>query len=440
MNEKNSAGIKYFIVVGLSVVCILLILLCAFGLISSFAGNSGGAGPFSFIKAIGGGSFGSGNGREAFNQDGGGGFSFASIPKVVYIIVAAISGIGIFVLRPIRQRLRDEYEYDENGVSRKKGSFSQLSKKERDEIDRQKMIDAERILSSTDVKRITHDGSSDPNKEMTEIIGLNNVKQDMFEMVARIKYEQEHLEEEMKGKSAKERKALQKEKMDAISSMHMVFMGPPGTGKTTVARIMTGFLYETGYIKKNKLIEIDGNFLTGLNPSESTQKTSALILKSLGGVLFIDEAYALANDNCSQEILATLVKEMEDRRGQFILIMAGYDNEMKKMISMNPGIESRVKRYFWFGDYSISDMQQIFIKMAGSEGLTVSPDMMNLFVDRIVYEQKQPNFGNARTVRNLLDKMIDRHAVNMMQNVNSPDEKYTLTAADMPEIDTHKHI
>ena len=78
--------------------------------------------------------------------------------------------------------------------------------------------------------------------------------------------------------------------------------------------------------------------------------------------------------------------------------------------------------------------------MAGSENLTVSSDMMNLFVDRIVYEQKQPNFGNARTVRNLLDKIIDRHAVNLMQGVNTEEKKYVLTAHDMPEIDTHKHI
>lgn len=354
-------------------------------------------------------------------------------PRIIGMVTTIVCGIITIVITPIRQRLRDEYEYDENGISRKKGSFSQLSKKERDAIEQAKMMDMERILSSTNMKKITHEGSMDPDTDMKNLIGLMNVKRDMHEMFSRIVYEIEKQQEEKGGK---------KKKIDVstLSSSHMIFYGNPGTGKTTVARIITGFLYQTGYIKKNQIIEIDGNFLTGLTPGESTKKTTAIIMKALGGVLFIDEAYALLNDSCSQEIIATLVKEMEDRRGEFVLIMAGYDKEMRKLVASNPGIESRIKRYLYFEDYNVNELQQIFISLAGKEGFTVSAEMMNLFVDRIIYESKQPNFGNARTVRNIIDKIIDRHATNLIDGVNSPEQKYILTEFDMPEIDTHKHI
>lgn len=357
-----------------------------------------------------------------------------TIIKIIGGVIIAVCGIISVVIVPIRQKLRDEFEYDENGVSKKHGQFSQLSKEQRDAIDQQKMMDMERILSSTNLRKITHTGSKDPDTEMKNLIGMMNVKRDMHEMFSRIVYEIQKQEDANKGKR---KKSID---ISTLSSTHMVFYGNPGTGKTTVARIITGFLYQTGYIKKNQIIEIDGNFLTGMTPGESTKKTSAIIMKALGGVLFIDEAYALLNDSCSQEILATLIKEMEDRRGEFVLIMAGYDKEMKKLIASNPGFESRIKRYLYFENYTINELQQIFISLAGKEGFNISSEIMNLFIDRIAYESKQPNFGNARTVRNIIDKIIDRHAVNLMDGVDTPEEKYILTQYDMPEIDTHKHI
>lgn len=333
-----------------------------------------------------------------------------------------------------RQQLRDEVEYDENGISRKYGNFSKLSSDERKRIEEQKMIDAERVLDSATMKRITHKGEADPDKAMNQLIGLENVKRDMHEMAARMQYENER----RKGKKKKNSASTSN-----ISSMHMIFMGPPGTGKTTVARIMAGFLYKNGYIRKNQCVEVDGNFLNGSSPGESSKKTQMLITKSLGGVLFIDEAYALLQGSggaYGQEAIATIVKAMEDNKDDIVFILAGYDKEMKQLVNSNPGIESRIKKYMWFGDYKVDDLKNIFMYMAGQANFCVSAEMMDAFEDRISYEMKQPNFGNARTVRNLLDKMIDRHAANIMDGIIDKSRKYYLEEIDMPEIDKHSHI
>lgn len=395
--EHFSVTLKYYGV----------ILLSTLGILGTFAGVMG------FLGLIP--SFGT-------STTWGDGTQSQLISKNAYLVIAVVSFVIAIASKPFRQALRDEFEYDENGVNRKKNTLSKLSKKERDEIERQNMIDAERILSSSALRKNTHKGSLNPEEDMKKLTGLASTKEEMHEMFSRMLYEKEKQKDKKK----------KKENSFFTSSNHMIFMGNPGTGKTTVARIITGFLYKTGYIKKNQIIEIDGNFLTGLAPGESTKRTNAIITKALGGVLFIDEAYALLNDSCSQEIIATLVKEMEDRRGKFILIMAGYSNEMKRLINSNPGIESRVKRYFYFEDFSLDELQQIFLSMAGEEGFCISAEMMNLFTERMICEKKKKNFGNARSVRNLLDKMIDRHAVNMADGVNTKEEKYILTKNDMP--------
>lgn len=408
MNKKKNTtitGIKYFAVIGLSALAMLLTVFSIAVFIVQQTGQAYSQNSYIF------------------------GFLARTIPRWAIITTFVIALGSQAPLTLLRQGLRDEYEYDENGVNRKKGKFSQLSKKERDEIEQAKMLDAERLLDSPTVKSITHKGSTNPNEDIKSLIGMNNVKKDMHEMVARVQYEFE-----------KQKDNKKKKKFEPISSMHMVFMGNPGTGKTVTARIMTGFLYELHYIKKNKCVEVDGNFFAGLTPSDSTKKTRMLIQRSLGGVLFIDEAYALLSKSGSQEVVATLIKEMEDKRQELVIILAGYSEEMKQLIASNPGIESRIKKYIYFEDYSVDELQQIFLKFAGDEGFSVSAELMNEFIDRITYEKKLPNFGNARAVRNLLDKIIDRHAVNLYDGINAPEDRYRLTAADMPQIDTRKHI
>ena len=167
------------------------------------------------------------------------------------IIGITLVFVGIVSYKPLdvlRKQLRDEYEYDENGISKKKGRFSDLSAKERDQIEQQKMIDAERILDSPTVKKITHSGEANPVQAMETLIGLPKIKNQMREMAARMQYELQEYE--------KSGKKLRKGQTIPHSSMHMCFYGPPGTGKTTCARIMTGFLYQYRYLCSRDLSAI----------------------------------------------------------------------------------------------------------------------------------------------------------------------------------------
>ena len=353
-------------------------------------------------------------------------FSLTSLPVWLDVILSGIC----FALQPVlaikRQAYRDEVEYDENGVNRKRGQFSQLSRKEREAIDQQKMMDAERILSATTFKSILHEGSKNCHKDLNKLVGLKNVKERISEMEARMAYEQQAMIDQKKKKKT--------ERTETLSSMHMIFSGEPGTGKTTVARIMTGLLHEYGYIEKNQCVEIDGNFFNGLSVGEASKRASMLVAKSKGGVIFIDEAYALLSGGGGQEVIATLVKAMEDNRDELVFIFAGYEKEMKDLVDSNPGIESRVKHHLAFGGYTLNDMKQIFTSMAHEKNLLVSSELLEKFSNEIMYLKSQPNFGNARTVRNLLDRIIDQHAINLRNKVVSEEDRYKLKSCDFPKM------
>lgn len=179
-----------------------------------------------------------------------------------------------------------------------------------------------------------------------------------------------------------EREAMTKEKQEkkqtrseyGMNGRHFVFYGSAGTGKTTVARIITGFLYKYGYIKENKCIEIDGNFLKAGEMSDT--KTKLLIQKAYGGVLFIDEAYAIMDGTAEygKAVIATLIKEMEDNRDKFTVILAGYKNDIKRLLDTNEGFKSRIKEYLEFPDYSTTEMKDIFQAMAHGKGYIVSQE------------------------------------------------------------------
>ena len=348
-----------------------------------------------------------------------------TIPSAVYLILAALGIIVTPFLAKWRQKLRDLVEYDENGLSKTHGQFSQLSRKEREAIDRQKTLDAERILSATTFKTICHDGSQNCHEELDRLIGLQNVKDRIHEMEARMDYEKK-AESDNKDKH----KRRKYNRTQTLSSMHMMFYGKPGTGKTTVARIMTGLLYEYGYIRKNQCVEIDGNFFNGLSVGESSKRANMLITKSLGGVIFIDEAYALLSNGGGQEVIATIVKAMEDHRDEIVFIFAGYEKEMEKLVRSNPGIESRIKYHLYFEEYNLGELKQIFKEMAHEKNLLVSEKLLDAFSNEIMYKKSQPDFGNARTVRNMLDTIIDKHAVNLRNGSIPETDRYKLKACD----------
>lgn len=285
--------------------------------------------------------------------------------------------------------------------------YSKLSDKERKEYDKQRKEEMNRVLSDSTIRKATHAGSKNPEEEMAALSGMDEVKEKINEIVARANYDKQH------GKQG-----------EGFSS-HYIFYGAPGTGKTTFARILTGFLYKNKIIKKNQCIEVDGNLLKASAPGEGGLKAEILVKNALGGVLFIDEAYSMA-EGYGNEAVDTLIKLMEDMRGQFVLILAGYTQPMSNLLSSNPGFRSRIKDYLAFPDYTTEEAEQIFKSMAKKAGLSVSKEGMQRFRERYELEKQSDDFGNARTVRNILDDAISKHALRITRNKTSKPNLLTM--------------
>jgi len=237
-------------------------------------------------------------------------------------------------------------------------------------------------------------------EELDQLIGLASVKR----MIKKIKA------------------YAKKNKGDAGFNLHMCFYGNPGTGKTEVARILSRIMYEAGVLPESKLVETDAHGLIGKYVGETAPKTEDKINDAMNGVLFIDEAYGLADDAGSggnsgygDEAIEVLLKEMEDHRGQFCVILAGYKDEMKKMIGANPGLASRIQFTLDFPDYSRDELGEIAQRFLSVKRYEITADALERVLDITEYFRALPNFANARTVRNILDQVI------MNQNLRTED-------------------
>ena len=199
-------------------------------------------------------------------------------------------------------------------------------------------------------------------------------------------------------------------------SLHLVFMGNPGTGKTTVARLLAKIYHAIGVLSKGQLVEVDRSGLVAGFVGQTAIKTQEVVQKALGGVLFIDEAYALVNqengNDFGHEAIEVLLKNMEDHRDDLIVIVAGYTDLMEKFIHSNPGLESRFNKYFFFEDYDGGQLMEIFRSMCKKNGYTLSEEgetwARKDFEE--LYENRDENFGNARDVRNLFEKAVARQS------------------------------
>ncbi len=221
-------------------------------------------------------------------------------------------------------------------------------------------------------------------------------------------------------------------------SLHLVFMGNPGTGKTTVARLLSKIYHAVGVLSKGQLVEVDRSGLVAGFVGQTALKTQEAIDKALGGVLFIDEAYALANqDNANdfgREAIEVLLKGMEDHRDDLIVIVAGYTDLMGDFIHANPGLESRFNKYFYFEDYDGEQLAEIFRSMCRKNGyeLDEAADKAAAEAFQLLYQRRDENFGNARDVRNVFEAAVASQA-NRVAAMEAPERKdlMALTVADL---------
>ena len=215
----------------------------------------------------------------------------------------------------------------------------------------------------------------------------------------------------------------------------MVFLGPPGNGKTTVARLVAGILYNLKCIKQDKLIEVSSKDLVAEYVGQTAPKTMSVIEKAMGGVLFIDEAYSLATgsgqgSSYNEEAIATLIQAMENYRNDLVVIFAGYTKEMQGFLNANSGIASRIGYTLEFEDYTEDELLQIFKNMVIKSGFDITKEAEKEALQVIREYKDTKNFGNSRFARSLYEKTVIKHASNK-KNKNSKKALKTIEKEDI---------
>ncbi|MEE4178029.1 MAG: AAA family ATPase [Bacteroides sp.] len=283
-------------------------------------------------------------------------------------------------------------------------------------------------ISNTGIDADSQASLEETLRELNGLIGMTRIKQEVNKML-------------------KEHKILMRRKEMGIESgqksWHAVFEGSPGTGKTTVARLMAQIFKSLGILKKGHLVEVDRSQLVSNYIGDTAIKTNKVIDSALDGVLFIDEAYALtpsSNSDFSQEAIDTLIKRMDADRDRLVVFMAGYPEEMKELIASNSGFESRVKNFFHFEDFQPDELLAIFKTMAEKNQFDLTEEAeakLERYFD-FIFRSKDNNFGNARLVRNLFEKVTSQQAFRLadLPDVND-NELMHIIEEDITEVVKH---
>lgn len=299
--------------------------------------------------------------------------------------------LNIYLNQPAQSKKKKDYQYVASLVSQIEKKA--LTDKEQ-QLNKGKIIILKKYFLAEQVA--FNPNTLESLKELDKLIGMNEAKNRVKELIAYLEFTQK-----MQLRTGKQ----------FPLNLHMMFTGSPGTGKTTIARIIAKVLFELGYIQKEEIVEVDKKDLVSQWVGHTSIKTNEVIQSAMGGVLFIDEAYSVADDKYGKDAIATLIKAMEDHKTDLVVIVAGYQDEMQKFVDTNPGMKSRLGQKIHFADYSADELVEMYKMKMSTYSMKTSESGIRTLRTALSKALTVENFGNGRYVDNMIQDIFLTYAV-----------------------------